>query len=118
MKTSKGISLPVNMIVIVALAVVVLLAATAFFYGGFGRTSTITTQNAWDTVCQRAKQRGGCAMDAGTSNSPFQNNQMAFNDIDNDGENEDILEVCQAQYGFSDSNLAQDCKQQCCNMTG
>ena len=46
----KGISLPVNMLVILAVAVIVLLALVAFFMGGF-ETGAIEDRNKINMCC-------------------------------------------------------------------
>ena len=48
----KGVELPVNVLVIVALAVIVLLGVVALFTGVFGPSgATITTTQAWQQAC-------------------------------------------------------------------
>ena len=48
----KGIELPVNVLVIVAIAVIVLLGLVALFMGGFGGfAGNVEVTNAWSNAC-------------------------------------------------------------------
>ena len=48
----KGIELPVNVLVIVAIAIIVLLGLVALFMGGFGGfAGNVETTNAWSSAC-------------------------------------------------------------------
>ncbi|MFH0836576.1 MAG: hypothetical protein V1870_00440 [Candidatus Aenigmatarchaeota archaeon] len=60
----KGISLPIEMMVIIAIAVLVLVVIGAFFIGGAGRLSTIDDLSAFGQGCQQWKAIG-CSGDAG-----------------------------------------------------
>lgn len=54
MKLSKGVELPMNTLVVVAIAVIILLAMTAFFIGGFGPTSqNLQAKQDFQNWCNR-----------------------------------------------------------------
>ena len=49
----KGIELPINILIIVAIAVIVLIALVAMFYPAFsGGSSVVTTESAKSAACQ------------------------------------------------------------------
>ena len=55
----KGISLPINMVVIIAVAVIVLLSLAAFFMSGFVQpTAKMSDTDAWNTGCGMWRMRG------------------------------------------------------------
>ncbi|MFB6076014.1 MAG: hypothetical protein ABEK17_02620 [Candidatus Aenigmatarchaeota archaeon] len=57
----KGVSLPVNVLVILAIAVVVLLGIVAFFAGGMDPTKeSMNKQSVLDRCCATFAQMGGC----------------------------------------------------------
>ncbi len=104
----KGISLPVEMIVIIALAVIVLLAAGAFFIAGWlpGQVSTIDTQ-AWSNGCGMVKLRG-C-----TSASDM-NLKITNYDPGKDGNDDSVFDACKRAVGGTSTS---DCFNLCCNPT-
>ena len=58
----KGIELPINILVIVAVAIIVLLGVIALFYSSwFTSTGPVTSQSAISSVCNQAS-REGCAV--------------------------------------------------------
>ena len=62
--SQKGISLPINMVVILAIAVLVLVVVAAFFVLQLGGSqTTINDQTAWSTGCSTAIARG-CSVSA------------------------------------------------------
>ena len=65
-KTVKGIELPINILVIVAVAIIVLLGVIALFYSSwFSGTGTISLEAAKGTACNAAV-REGCTVDTDT----------------------------------------------------
>ncbi len=55
----KGISMPINMLVILAVAVIVLLAVVAFFMGGF-ETDPVDEQAIRNACCSEVVTQGHC----------------------------------------------------------
>ncbi len=57
----RGMELPINMIVIIAVAVLVLTVIAAFFTGALGQgVNTIAVENAFQKGCQLAKTVYNC----------------------------------------------------------
>ncbi|MBI5332748.1 MAG: hypothetical protein HZB65_04190 [Candidatus Aenigmarchaeota archaeon] len=54
----KGISLPIEMMVIIAIAVLVLVVIGAFFIGGAGKLSTVDDLTAFGQGCQQWRATG------------------------------------------------------------
>ena len=54
----KGISLPIEMMVIIAIAVLVLVVVGAFFIGGVGKLGTVDDISAFGQGCQQWKAVG------------------------------------------------------------
>ena len=111
----KGIELPVNAIVIVAVAVLVLVVLAAFFSGMFGpNVSKVSAQSAWDTGCTMADRRGCLQEDFGwdgTGCYPDMALTVAGYDPDGDTLPNSILEACQVVYNTAD---CQECRNFCC----
>lgn len=60
----KAIALPINMLVILAIAIIVLLAVVAFFMGVFtGQTGQMTRQQKITECCQKYVNQGCCGGD-------------------------------------------------------
>lgn len=51
----KGLSLPIEMIVIIAIAMLVLVVVAAFFVGGFGGGNAVTIEAAFQSGCNRLR---------------------------------------------------------------
>ncbi|GEM_PF-2188936 len=60
MAAKKGVTLPINMLVILAVAVIVLLAIVAFFMGGF-ETGAVDEQTVINRCCSPVATFGHCA---------------------------------------------------------
>lgn len=55
----KGIELPINILVIVAVAIIVLLGVIALFYSSwFSSTGPVTSQSAISAACSQASRQG------------------------------------------------------------
>ncbi len=63
MTTDKGISLPINMLVILAVAVIVLLAVIAFFTGGFD-TGPVEDRTVINSCCSPVVTYRHCGEDS------------------------------------------------------
>ena len=102
----KGISLPVNAVVVIALAIFVLLMLAALFGGGFGQTRQANVATAWSKGCAKLNDYYKCkATDFDTGY-----------DIDGDGATDNFLKVCRAY--FDDPNLKiEQCRDRCCGTT-
>ncbi|MBS3054747.1 MAG: hypothetical protein J4431_04375 [Candidatus Aenigmarchaeota archaeon] len=57
----KGVSLPINTIVVVAIAVLVMMVIAGFFVGGFQPTSQIPLSTAIANACDIARTTYNCA---------------------------------------------------------
>ena len=102
----KGISLPVEMIVIIALAVIVLLAAGAFFAINFIPGQATTEDfSAWERGCSIWKLRG-CSSNINPSEII-----VTGYDYNKDNKDDSALDAC--KRALSTSN-AQVCFETCC----
>ena len=102
----KGISLPVNAVVIIALAIFVLLMLAALFGGAFPQTRQTSVATAWSKSCAKLNQYYNCEV------ADFDTGY----DIDGDGATDTFLKVCQAY--FDDPNLEiEQCRDRCCGTT-
>ncbi len=71
MKNSKGVELPMNTLVVVTIAVIILLAMTAFFIGGFGPISKdIQLKQDFQKWCNRWVQEN-CDPDSSIADEVF-----------------------------------------------
>lgn len=113
MSMRKGISLPVEMIVIIALAVIVLLAAGAFFIGGIGpNQGQVTDVTAWQRACGTLKLRGCSATVFADLNTMV----VQGYDPDKNGVDNSALDACRRALSQPNARI-QDCQQDCCQMT-
>jgi hypothetical protein len=63
----KGVELPINILVIVAIAVIVLLGLVALYFTGFGPFSGVAGQEAIkNQACATLNPRAGCTDDPST----------------------------------------------------
>lgn len=127
----KGISLPINMVVILAVAVLVLVVVAAFFVLQTGQSGqTIRDQDAWASGCANAIAQG-CPLSAFETGSgkglyisrydpngddpkagsgASQCNSVNFDDLS--GCSDDTLrKACERTQGLSDSA---SCRAKCC----
>jgi len=90
----KGISLPINLIVVIALAVIVLLGVAAFFMGGFtAGTVRMTDTQAWNDGCATWRMRG-CKL------SDVDDIKIQNYDPDGDGEPDSLAVACSRVFGY------------------
>ena len=105
---SKGISLPVNTVIIIAVAALVLGIIAVFFtsYSSQG-TAAISHAVAWSDGCSKAKLRGCLTADFGSPGLV-----LAGYNPDGTGGDDNLLTACQNFFGkaFADS----DCREKCC----
>ena len=103
----KGISLPIEMIIILSISVIVLLAVAAYFTQGMviGGES-ISDAAAWEKGCQIWKQRG-CSNVAGEMASIT----ISFYDPDKNGVENTLADACRFFLSYTDQN---DCWNVCC----
>ncbi len=128
----KGISLPINMIVILAVAILVLVLISAFFLNSAGGNQTkLGDQSAWSAGCAQAIA-SGCtsgAFSAPVSGDPSKGLLIANYDPDSDDDksaagrctqsnladdkcsDNTLNNACRKVYGISDSI---QCKAKCC----
>ena len=94
----RGISLPVNAVIIIALAVMVLLMLAAFFGAGSSNINKATLDLAWNKCCSTIQTVYHCNTTAGAINLSDINPGY---DIDNDGDTENCEEICQIKFGLT-----------------
>ena len=84
----KGVELPINILVIVAIAVIVLLGLVALYFTGFGPFSQVAGQEAIkNQACAALNPREGCTTDPYTLEVNF--------DVDGDG----TIAIAQDNWG-------------------
>lgn len=84
----KGAELPVNMLIIVVLAVIVFIATVAFFMGVWGpSTGGVNVEAVKNTGCNRLVS-SGCGSTA-----------ITLEDVDDDGTRETLQDICNEYYG-------------------
>lgn len=95
MSTEKGIALPINMLVILAISIIVLLAAVSFFMGTFStQTGGVSRQAQKNACCQSFMANNGCWLEEVSSSLKTSNTDHYFRvDWDNDGKKEDCGSV-------------------------
>ena len=106
----KGISLPINLVVILAIAVLVLVVVAAFFIlstsSGFG---SIATEQAYATGCQRLLQAEKCDKAA---SEVIIDGYNPTNDPANREIGDTLLTACRRKFSdgtFSDGRCKQTC---------
>ena len=96
----KGVSLSVNAVVIVVLAVIVMIFVVWFLVSQTSPASNfLKVQQAWQKGCYIYLQTG-------------EENPVIDIDIDNDGYNDGFFKVCKAYLNREDISL-EDCLEQC-----
>jgi L-asparagine transporter-like permease len=98
----KGLSLPIEMIVIIAVAMLVLVVISAFFMGGVsGPTNQINIENAFSTGCNSLRAQG-CSNIMSSINVPgfkqYGNGLTTTTKISEYNVNMDL--VCQLKFGL------------------
>lgn len=89
----KGITLPVNSVIVIALAVMVLLMLAAFFAGGASQIDKATLENAWTKCCSTIQGMYNCNQSANLSNI------NPGIDINANGTTENCEQICKAKFG-------------------
>ncbi|MEM7816898.1 MAG: hypothetical protein QXZ20_03220 [Candidatus Aenigmatarchaeota archaeon] len=101
----KGISLPVNFIVILAIAIIVLLIAVTLIFPWIrGPGATIVDSQAWSRGCMMWQQRG-CRI-GDMSNIVIENY-----DPDGDGRFNTLADACRRYLRYTDE---EQCRRVCC----
>lgn len=107
----KGISLPIEMVIIIAISVIVLLALVAFFVMQMNNQSgRMNNAQAWQDACAIIKQRGGCVgneIPPGDFESTTIYNWRPYND-EADGT---LLDACRIGAGTDNT---ESCIDACC----
>lgn len=119
-KNMKALSMPVEMIVVIALAVIVLLAAAAFFVLGWGpQSGAISDSSAWQKACGQAKQRG-CLLADFTATAAGEPIIVPEYDVNKDGTPEGILTACSRNFGYNvnSAGFSNNCWARCCSTGG
>ena len=100
----KGISLPINTIIIIALGVLVLLAIAAWFASQSNPQQT-NYMVAWQQACNLWELSSNCNQD------PDFYKQVKGIDLNGDGIDDTIQQIC--GYAIRTTNY-EDCKKACC----
>jgi len=91
----RGISLPIQTVVGIAIAVIVLLSVVAFFMRSFvPPTSRMSDTDAWNQGCGTWRMRG-CVL------SDVDDITIAGYDYDGDGVDDTLAEACSRVFGFA-----------------
>ncbi len=106
----KGISLPVNAVIVIALGIMVLLLVAAFFAGGAGKMNKATLENAWTQCCSTIQTVHKCntSTDLSKINPRF--------DINSNGTTEDCKFICKEKFGLT--TITYDSKECVCACSG
>ena len=110
----KGVELPINVLVIVAIAIVVLLGLVGLFLAGFlGGSTTFTVAQAKNNACAQLVQRG-CAttstLDVPAGYDVDGNGVITFN---SSATGENLQYFCQQKFGVAANNTLA-CKRNIC----
>ena len=95
----KGVELPINILVIVAIAVIVLLGLVALYFVGFGPFSSVAGQDAIrNQGCTEFNRQENCVVDPSTIAVNF--------DVKSDGvtTNDNLMDFCEEYYGCNDED--------------
>ncbi|MCK4730010.1 MAG: hypothetical protein KAT28_01705 [Candidatus Aenigmarchaeota archaeon] len=107
----KGVELPVNSVIVIALAIMVLLMIAAFLMGGVGQMSSTDVDNAWNRGCGVLKNTYKCddtkvsTIDSGI-------------DVTGDGVSDTLSHVCIKKFGQTSEGADitdKFCRNKCCN---
>ena len=104
----KGIALPVNSVIVIALAVMVLMMLAAFFMFGFDTTPT-NVERGWTNGCGTLKSAHNCDAEKVSSIDTGE-------DVTGDGVSDNLLEVCRQKFTYADAN-EYFCRNKCCSTT-
>ncbi|OYT43612.1 MAG: hypothetical protein B6U88_00540 [Candidatus Aenigmarchaeota archaeon ex4484_56] len=100
----KGISLPVNAVVVIALAIMVMLMLAGFLWSSTKNTSNVVLQNAWDKGCNILKSYNCDADMVSSIDTEI--------DVTNDNVPDTFLTVCQMRHGSNATKYT--CRNKCC----
>jgi len=104
MNRMKGMELPINMIIIIAIAVLVFVVVAAYFAGAFGGSKDkLAAQAAWNTFCGSERVTGCHNYD----------NMWPNGLLDVDGTQTSLSTVCTKAKGIS----GDACRTDCCGRT-
>ena len=99
----KGISLPINMVVIIAVAVIVLLSLAAFFMGGFVHpTAKMSDTDAWNTGCGMWRMRG-CKL------ADVDDITILGYDPNGDGKDDSVAVACARAFNYPLGDKTKNC---------
>lgn len=97
----KGISLSINTIIIVAIAILVLVfLGYTFLIGSFPPFYGMRLEQSFNSGCEKYIKTG---------TSP---ENIFVGDINSDGSNDNLLTACRMYYGIDDMNLT-ECENRC-----
>lgn len=102
----KGIELPVNSVIIIALAVMVLLMLAVFFMGGTTSLGSANLGTEWTQSCGILKSTYNCNADSLLS--------IRTEDVTGDGVEDSLLDVCKLYFNKPEATKY-FCRNKCCN---
>lgn len=112
----KGISLPIEMVIIIAISVIVLLAIIAYFVSNMGTMNKrLSDTEAWNQACAMIKNRG-CEQ-AGLTDDDLINMKVSFWYPFDDQPNVQgtVSDACEISAGTRDPAI---CVSACCRESG
>jgi hypothetical protein len=98
MKLRKGVELPTNTVIVLALGIFVLVLVVLYVARGFNPLADASADSAVNQGCQKYAQMGGSPEIAGT---------LMVGDIDNDGKGDTLLKACQMSMKNPTMNAAE-----------
>ncbi|GEM_PF-2004003 len=107
MNRLKAISLPVNFIVILAVAVIVMLIVVILMTGIITPTGTVNDVQAWTIGCEKLIQRGCRGED-------IERIIISGYDPDGNGQWDNLFTACQRRFGRD--YTTEMCREACCGV--
>ncbi len=107
----KGVELPVNVLVIISIAVLVMLGLIALYLASTPGGASINIRTATSVACSQLINQGGCDKDKFTTLEDFSDILVGV-DVGGDGDisNDNLEILCIEHYGIND---AVGCKKLC-----
>lgn len=111
---NKGIQLPTNMLVVLALGIIVFFALLLFFLNNYGQPGgTVSLESAKTDACTRLLSSGQCSSTSAPSQILVYGYDANNNGNLNDGDN--LEELCRNYYAADLSDIITTCSIRVCN---
>ena len=118
----KGMELPVNTLIILVIAIIVLIAIVAFFWGVYDPSKQgMNLETAKTNACMMLNNLG-CGVDTSTiAISGFDANKngvlgdLGADGVCTQGGGDNLHMLCKCYYGISGNSEEEDCKTVICN---